>query len=254
MGSWTADLRTGTFQASAEGARLLGWTPGPHAFEELTRLIHPEDLADQQAAWSHAATTGEPYEIEHRVVVGGQTRWLRARADFERDADGHVVRAVGITLDVTASRQAEDRVKRFVAGSPTVIYAWLVEPGGLRHSWTSGNLRQLTAYRAGGRRRALVHGLRPPRGPRSRGRGPPGAVRPRPPGAGAPLRRADGDTSGCATRSGCAATTRAARPRSSDRGPTSPRASSSRRSSARRRRWRPSAGWPAASPTTSTTC
>ena len=148
MGSWTADLTRGTFEVSDEGARLFGWTPGTYPVEAIRGAIHPEDLEAQQAAWRRSLDTGEPYDFEHRAIVDGRLHWLRARADFERDADGRVVRAVGITQDVTAPREAEDRVKRFVAGSPTVIYAWLVERAGLRHSWTSDNLRQLTGHPA----------------------------------------------------------------------------------------------------------
>ncbi len=145
--SWTADLRRGTFEVlDSGGPCFLGWPAGTYTADDFEDSTHPEDREEQQAAWRHSIETGKPFEFEHRAWVNGRLLWLRARADFERDADGHVVRAVGITQDITASRQAEDRVKRFVSGSPTVIYAWIVEPDGLRHSWTSDNVRQLTGH------------------------------------------------------------------------------------------------------------
>ncbi|NJN98001.1 MAG: PAS domain S-box protein [Anaerolineales bacterium] len=111
MGSWTADLQAGTFTSSAEGSRLVGWSPGTHRAEELFEIIHPDDLQYMQAAWQ-AAMTGAPYDIEHRIILNGQIRWLHIKAEIEFDRNGRPIKAIGITQDITERKQAEQEIWR----------------------------------------------------------------------------------------------------------------------------------------------
>ncbi len=109
-GSWTSEIAARTLDVSPECARLVGWKPGLHQFEELFTIIHPEDVARMKTAWT-AALTGAPYDIEHRVVVNGEVRWLHARARLESGPDGEAVRAIGVSQDVTSNHQAEEALR-----------------------------------------------------------------------------------------------------------------------------------------------
>jgi diguanylate cyclase (GGDEF)-like protein/PAS domain S-box-containing protein len=63
-------------------------------------LVHPEDRSRMQAAWQdHRA--GE-YESEYRIVKpSGEVRWIQGRGRFVADADGNLVRADGISRDIS---------------------------------------------------------------------------------------------------------------------------------------------------------
>ncbi|MDF2694767.1 MAG: Sensory box histidine kinase [Labilithrix sp.] len=97
--------------------------------DELTRLIHPDDLpkAAAQVECVRALADGEVCEKELRVMhADGSWRWLLARnAVFRRDASGAVVQSVGSALDITdlarseqAAREARALVDALYAQAP----------------------------------------------------------------------------------------------------------------------------------------
>jgi|GEM_PF-368387 len=107
LGSWTADLRTGVFDATPEGARLVGWTPGLHSADELMDVIHPDDKEFMQTSWE-AAMHGAPYDIEHRIILHGETRWLHITAKMTFDRNGAPLSALGVTQDITDRKKADE--------------------------------------------------------------------------------------------------------------------------------------------------
>lgn len=76
-------------------------------FEDLSEHIHPADRDRVRAAF--AATRGlvGAYEIDFRVMVGKEVRWISARG---QGADAGIVGRTmyGIFLDVTGRKQAEE--------------------------------------------------------------------------------------------------------------------------------------------------
>ena len=48
-----------------------------------------------------------PYDIEHRIVVDGQVKWVRERAELEFDKDGTLKGGFGTTQDITEMKQVE---------------------------------------------------------------------------------------------------------------------------------------------------
>ena len=77
------------------------------SFEDLSAQIHPADRDRVRAAF--AATRGivGPYEIDFRVMIDGDLRWISARG--QGDDEGIIGRVmVGVFLDVTGRKQAEE--------------------------------------------------------------------------------------------------------------------------------------------------
>ncbi|HEX5364536.1 MAG TPA: PAS domain S-box protein [Gallionella sp.] len=124
VGSWNLDILSNRLEWSAEACRIFG-IPGQEAVDLDTFIstIHPDDREMVLKAWE-AAIAGEPYDIEHRVVADGVTRWVRERAVIERDAAGHALFGVGTTQDITERRLAEDQLRKLslaVEQSPNSI-------------------------------------------------------------------------------------------------------------------------------------
>jgi signal transduction histidine kinase/ActR/RegA family two-component response regulator len=83
---------------------------GPPTHETFLSSVHPEDRADVTDRWQ-AALDGDPYDVEHRILVDGETRWVRERADFSFDDEGNPLEAVGVVHDVTDRKEYERRLE-----------------------------------------------------------------------------------------------------------------------------------------------
>ncbi|HWI10110.1 MAG TPA: PAS domain-containing protein, partial [Burkholderiaceae bacterium] len=90
--------------------RLRGLEPRPVAPNRAERLAltHPDDRAFvlDGATDVDAGTTPTAYEFRVRLPDGSY-RWLASRSATLRDADGKVLRRVGVNWDVTEAKNAE---------------------------------------------------------------------------------------------------------------------------------------------------
>jgi PAS domain S-box-containing protein len=91
--------------------------------------------------------TGQPKRsIVEPVVTTAGVRWLQTDKLPYRDAAGRITGVLGFSIDITDRKLAQDRVQRFVSASPAVIYALAIDEGGVRPTWISDNVRELTGY------------------------------------------------------------------------------------------------------------
>lgn len=76
-------------------------------FEQLSAHIHPADRDRVRAAFSATRSVAGSYEIDFRILVDDEVRWISARG---RGADEGIADRVmfGIFLDVTGRKQAEE--------------------------------------------------------------------------------------------------------------------------------------------------
>jgi two-component system, sensor histidine kinase len=71
-------------------------------------IVHPADVERATARWMHSLQTGEPYEVEFRVLsAGGEYRWNLVRADAMRSADGRIVQWFGCNADIEEHKRLE---------------------------------------------------------------------------------------------------------------------------------------------------
>jgi two-component sensor histidine kinase len=77
------------------------------SFEELSAHIHPADRDRVRAAFTATRSVAGSYEIDFRIMIGDEVRWISARG---QGADAGIVDRVmfGIFLDVTGRKQAEE--------------------------------------------------------------------------------------------------------------------------------------------------
>ena len=106
-GSWRLDVRKNELLWSDENWRIFGVPKGTAlTYETFLSTIHPDDREYVDKQWK-AALQGEPYDIEHRIVVAGQVKWVREKAELEFDADGILKGGFGTTQDITEKKQVE---------------------------------------------------------------------------------------------------------------------------------------------------
>jgi len=97
---WFGDLQT-TFGIASD--TYLG------SGEEFYRRVHPEDREQASKAITDAMQNGKPYASEFRVVrPDGTVRWVTARGKFYYATNGDPERMLGIGVDITDRKQAEE--------------------------------------------------------------------------------------------------------------------------------------------------
>jgi two-component sensor histidine kinase len=108
VGLWSWNVDTDTITMDDRALCLWGLARnGPVTFERLSANIHPQDLDRVRAAFAATRALLGAYEIDFRIMVGEDVRWVSARG--QGDDVGMVSRIMfGIFLDVTRRKQAEE--------------------------------------------------------------------------------------------------------------------------------------------------
>jgi PAS domain S-box-containing protein len=123
VGSWHLDVPNDELYWSDESYRIFGVALGtPMTYEKFLASVHPDDRELVDKAWT-AALRGQPYEVEHRILVNGQERWIHEKAKLEFDWQGHVVTGIGTAHDITERKQAEARIHR-LAQLQSAVAEW----------------------------------------------------------------------------------------------------------------------------------
>jgi adenylate cyclase len=104
-----------TLYVSHRIEELLGytreeWLDQPDIWVEL---LHPDDRETELAAHDLHNQTGAPWSREYRLIAAdGRVVWVRDQATLVQDADGQPLTWQGVMLDITAQKEADDRLRR----------------------------------------------------------------------------------------------------------------------------------------------
>lgn len=105
---WSWHVDDDRFAMDERGFELWGlqWAEQV-TFEELSTHIHPADRDRVRAAFSATRSVAGSYEIDFRICLDEEVRWISARG---QGADAEIVDRImfGIFLDVTGRKQVEE--------------------------------------------------------------------------------------------------------------------------------------------------
>jgi signal transduction histidine kinase len=113
-GGWEMDLAAGT----------LRWTAGTYAIhdvadnfdptlEKALQFYHPDDRATIERAFDQCATTGEPYDLDLRIVTAeDEIRWVSTRGKAVRE-NGEITCVHGAIRDITAQKERMDELANY---------------------------------------------------------------------------------------------------------------------------------------------
>ncbi len=115
IGSWRLNVQRNELRWSDENHRIFGIPKGtPLTYETFLSTVHPEDREYVDRMWQ-AGLRGEPYDIEHRLMVGGEVKWVREKAVMEFDKKGRLLGGFGTTQDITWSKETELERQKFIS-------------------------------------------------------------------------------------------------------------------------------------------
>ena len=137
VGDWQLDLRSQALTWSDETYRIFGEPIGtPQSSDTFASFIHPDDREAVMAAWNAALHGCLTYDVEHRIIVGDQIRWVRERAEITVADDGSPLSGIGTVQEITGSkraaaalRESEERYRTAFFTSPDAFAITYMEDG-----------------------------------------------------------------------------------------------------------------------------
>ena len=113
-GVFEYDYKKGKNYWSVELEALYGLTPGTFdgTYQGWLRRVHPTDRPEAERAMERALA-GSEYMHDFRVVWDdGTVHWLFARGKIFRDPNGVPERMLGVNVDITERKQAEEALRQ----------------------------------------------------------------------------------------------------------------------------------------------
>lgn len=143
LGNFEFDLIDQSVRWSDEVYRIFGLEIGaPVTLERYRGLVAPADFDRVMALVAHTVNTGEPYELEHGIVLDdGRRKEVNAIGRAVHGADGAVRGIFGVVQDITERRRVEDALRRSEAllnatNRMSRSGGWELELASSRFYWT----------------------------------------------------------------------------------------------------------------------
>jgi PAS domain S-box-containing protein len=111
-GIWVCDASGRNSYASDSFLALVGLTQEQCSNFGWRDVLHPDDMERTLAAWEECVAKGAVWDVEHRYRgVDGQYHPVLARGVPVRDERGEIICWVGINLDISRLKHAEDALR-----------------------------------------------------------------------------------------------------------------------------------------------
>jgi two-component sensor histidine kinase len=143
---WSWNMPDDRFAMDERAFELWGlpWSPTV-TFANLSAHIHPADRDRVQAAFTSTRSVPGPYEIDFRIMVGPDIRWISARGQAA-ELDAADTPMFGIFLDVTGRKQAEEGSELLAGEMSHRVKNLLAIASGLTHltSRSAASIEEMT--------------------------------------------------------------------------------------------------------------
>ena len=112
---WEWDLKTNRVNRFGDLSTGFGMSSDPSVgdIDDFRRWMHPEDRDRVWKALTDAMEERSPCAAEFRIVwPNGTVRWMTAKGQFYYSAGGDVERMLGMAVDITERKDAEESLRR----------------------------------------------------------------------------------------------------------------------------------------------
>jgi PAS domain S-box-containing protein len=109
LAMWVWDVSGNDVWMTGRGRSLFGLKPDARLdFSATFDVVHPEDRAVRERVIKQALQTQGEYDLEYRVQhADGMARWIHGRGRCVETDDGTGPKLFGVSIDVTARKEAE---------------------------------------------------------------------------------------------------------------------------------------------------
>src|SRR5438046_8308892 len=109
LGIWEWELRRDEAWVTDTRRAVVGWpASGKITLQHFIDRVNPDDSNRIRQAMDDAIHKGKDYDSEYRMILSdGSGRWMSTRASVRFDANAKPARLLGISIDITARKQAE---------------------------------------------------------------------------------------------------------------------------------------------------
>ena len=114
LGNWDWNIQTNQLYWSDEIYHIFGLSALQFSatYDAFLDSVHPEDRESVKKAVNEALYEKKPFSIDHRIVLpDGSVRTVQEQAEVMFNESGKPVRMLGIVLDITDRKKAEDDLK-----------------------------------------------------------------------------------------------------------------------------------------------
>ena len=112
-GLWVLDYGTGVFWVTDRTRAIFGFSPDEViTMERLEASVHPDDWDHVRGVIERPGHADGPIGVEYRILLGdGHTRWVSSRGRAQFTSTGEPDRLMGVTIDVTERKRAEEALR-----------------------------------------------------------------------------------------------------------------------------------------------
>jgi PAS domain S-box-containing protein len=135
LGLWVWEVSKDEVWMTDQGRAFFGFGPETRLdYATLLSRVYPDDRAMRDATLKRAIETQSEYAMEYRVLLAdGTLRWIGARGRCIDVEDGKGIRLFGVSMDVTAQKEAQEALReseaRFRALADTApVMIWMSGP------------------------------------------------------------------------------------------------------------------------------
>jgi PAS domain S-box-containing protein len=157
IGAFERDLVTDVITWSASQEKLYGLPPGSFGGKpkDWAQRVHRDDIVAVEAALRRAIETKSSVNLEFRIIRSdGTMRWVASQAQVFADEEGRPRRILGVNIDITQSKRAEealarsrDEFERMAATSPDFLFIYDLIDG--RNVYENKRLEEQLGYTIG---------------------------------------------------------------------------------------------------------
>ena len=173
IGMFDWNVATGETLWTEQAARLLGLSTTtttttttttlslPYHYADWAERVHPEDLPRVESEVRRCMSEHTPFEMDYRVVwPDGSVHWVAGRGVFQYDSQDQPQRMLGIVMDITERKRAEEavaaaqrQVQSIIDNTTAIVYAFDLEEHFLLANTAVAELLNSTPEQMIGKRR-----------------------------------------------------------------------------------------------------